>query len=75
VEKHLWYGSDSLGRSVEAARIGDNWFCRYYQYNGYGMSWSKWEKSEPLTLVNNNVEWGFTKLHYAGINNRLRLPI
>ena len=40
----VYSGHDSYGRAIEVAeRIDGVWFWRGYGWNGYGMTWGKWE--------------------------------
>jgi hypothetical protein len=76
VGKEYWSGFDSQGRAVQVGRKDGIWFSRWYRFNGYGMSWSKWTPSESETLnADNTIDWGFSKLRYVGVNNRLRFPL
>lgn len=73
-------GTDTFGRDVQVAqRIDGVWFCRFREFNGYGVSWTRWETygREP-TFQTHGVNvytgesfehekpvlmWGFNKLH------------
>lgn len=70
--------NDSYGRKFELVMDEDrNWWTRSYIYNGYGMGWSKWAKSEPRKVTFytkiisygdfGNVEKG--RCHVASISN------
>ena len=40
---HGYFGNDSTGRAVEVAQSETgNWYCRFYEFNGYAKAWSKW---------------------------------
>lgn len=47
---YLYAGGDNYSQEY-ALRTDGQWFCRFYQYNGFGMAWTKWEKcmSNPFT--------------------------
>ena len=45
--KGIYTGVDSYGRSVEVAqRVDGVFFFRQYGWNGFGNTWSKWQKVE-----------------------------
>lgn len=86
----LWFGNDSTGRSVEVAvSVDGEYYSRAYEYNGYGMSWSKWESHEPDFAISTEnaysgkvthhperpvMCYGFTRLTQYIDNPRVRLP-
>ena len=68
-------GIDTACRQVEAAvRTDGTWFSRVLRYNGYGLGWSRWEKTNDLPRVDESrVEWGFKTLQRVSPHG-LRLP-
>jgi hypothetical protein len=85
-----WFGSDTFGRSVEVAERSDGqFFCRFYEYNGYGKSWSKWERYDNATFETHGENrytgerteyttpvlfWGFNPMKVYSNVPRFRLP-
>lgn len=84
-----WFGYDSAGRQVEVAeRLDGVYFCRSYEYNGYGQSWTKWTATQPTfeTHTTNKYSgevveydtpqmfWGFNRLDELKKVPRYRLP-
>ena len=53
---------DSYGRDYELVLSSDKqWYYRAWCYNGYGMGYSKWEKTAPR-----DVTFFTTNSHYDG---------
>ena len=76
---NYFFGTDTYGRPIEVAvRADGRFFCRSKRFNGYGMSWSKWEKMESKPILTDflgepMIKWGFNTLRgYA--KSHLRLP-
>ena len=43
----LYYGESTYGKKIEVAKdVEGQWWTRKYGWNGYGNSWSKWQKAE-----------------------------
>ncbi|EMC4401916.1 hypothetical protein [Cronobacter sakazakii] len=43
----VYSGRDSYGRSVQVAeRVDGKWFSRFYEWNGYHSTWSRWKPHE-----------------------------
>lgn len=81
---NYFFGTDTYGTNVQVGRRGDEFYWRSYQYNGYGMAWSKWDllsgkELEGLPEIELcpegkvRMKWGWNWL--TGVENvRLRLP-
>jgi hypothetical protein len=71
----LYVGNDTYGRALQVARASDGrWFRRFYEYNGYGMTWTRWRPYAcDVTDIPASIEYGFQRLA-AVPGARLRLP-
>ena len=88
--RRFFTGTDSNGTQVERAEsVYGIWFARSYGYNGYGMGFSKWEKTDDPdfeTTGTNQYDgktfmypapvcmWGWNKMREHSDIPRLRLP-
>ena len=62
--------SDSYDRKYEIVMSTNrNWYIRQYVYNGYGMGWSKWEKTAPRKVM------FYTENRFFGDMGRVRCYI
>lgn len=86
----FWFGNDTFGRGVEVAQRADGeFFCRFYEFNGFGKGWLKWAKHDSPNFETHGVNrysgesfeyskpqlfWGFQRLTEAEGPFRFRLP-
>ena len=78
---NYFFGENTYGDKVKVATNGVDWFSKIYKYNGYAMTWTKWEKlddeDKPEIYLNGFdepvIKWGWNELK-GFYNNRIRLP-
>lgn len=77
---NYFYGTDTFGKPVEVGIKEGVQYFRTYEYNGYGMTFTKWTKRKENSKIIPNylgdrpgLEWGFNML--VGCENvKTRLP-
>lgn len=80
--KTYYSGTDTHGKNIRVAtNDGINYFFSVYKFNGYGMSYGKWEKlkhdDRDLTVNSfgdNVYKWGWNELKEIG-PHRFKLPV
>jgi hypothetical protein len=78
---NYFYGTDTYGKPIEVAvRADEQFFWRTKRFNGYGMSWTKWEKMRSEEILSDfsgtpMIKWGWNELRGYYTEKKLRLPI